>query len=209
MLNFLTLGKIVTADTQTEAKKLFLNRHRYGIGGIIFEPEFEIPKWTEAEKTKLSDLFCEVDATEIDDTRYSHLPDWEQLNQNITRNMFQLAREFNTTPNPRSLRFVFGKAFDFKPHCDLGAVDGWLHLFIEGDEGLVCANPIGDEPVNLKLTKPYGDNFDCDEFNRLATVDNKIELISLKPGQAIAFDHTMGHMSGRGKNFRIPTFANS
>jgi hypothetical protein len=205
MLSLVTLGKIHFADSQQEAKELFLNRQKNGIGGVIFTPEFDVPKWTDTEKNRLSDFFCEVDATEEDDNRHDGVPDWAAVSQNVTRNLFKLSKEFNTTSNARSIRFLSDDDFDLKPHCDIGAMDGWVHLHVTG-AGLLCASPIGDAPVKVKATGSFGDNLEKDDFDRLLKIERKIELIELEEGKAIAFDNTMAHMSNRGPRFRIPIF---
>lgn len=99
---------------------------------------------------------------------------------------------------------------DFKLHADSGAIDGWLHFHLDG-AGMVYANPVGDKPVRLRLASPHGnDNLDTDEFNQLILDNKKVELKSLKPRQAIAFDHRMAHKSAAvtadSFNFRVPTF---
>lgn len=103
MLEFVTLGKVIEAESQAEAIELFSNRRKTGISGVVFTPEIIIPKWTIADKIRLSEVFhfCEVNSEQEDDARYDHIADWKSLNQNFTRDVFKLARQFNKTSNPR------------------------------------------------------------------------------------------------------------
>ena len=200
-----SIGKIVTAACQKEAIELFQNRKELGIGGVIFHPEMSIPQWTEEEKTALARTKIRMNPHAMKPDDETLLRDvWKARAGDITYNLIQLSKQFNSTNRTRGVWFIENDEIKFTAHRDEIAREGYIHLHCEG-AGMICLTPTGDEPVYMKTVNPAGTYFDQEEI-RSHFNEGRLEPIALEPKQAIAFDHTMVHFSQPGKRFRILTF---
>ena len=203
---YITVGKIVTAATQEEAVQVFKTRSQHGIGGVIFKPDIVIPEWTDDQKSRLTDFLCAANPRTKQLAGYEiEGDDWKQLGEEFATKMFSLSLEFNQSLNTRWLRFLKNNDVAEGPHRDGSAYCGWVHFHESGD-GMQCAKPVGDAPLQLKAFGENSDNIDRDDFDFLVEVEKKIELVELQPGQAIVFDDTMVHLSGWGQRFRVLVF---
>lgn len=200
-----TLGKIVTAANENEAKELFLRRKAHGIGGVIFTPEINIPKWTDEQKEQLTECLFRTNLVSPWKSEFKPTFEWARAVGTIPEELVSISTGFNLSQNPRSIRFLNNDDLAEDAHRDLGASEGQMHLHIEG-QGLMCANPVGEAPVQVRTKDADGEMINLKDFNKLVFQDRKIEIITLKEGQAIAFDDSMVHLSSNGPRFRVITF---
>lgn len=200
-----TLGKIVTVSNENKAKELFRQRKERGIGGIIFTPDIIIPKWTDEEKIELTKFFFNANLKDPYERKPKLPYEWAKAAGQLPESLIALSYEFNISDKRRTIRFLHDDDTPSDIHRDSSASDGWVHLHVAG-EGMMCANPVGAEAVQVKTRGADREIIDVADFNKLVFTDRKIEIITLKQGQAIVFDDSMVHFSGTGPRFRAVTF---
>lgn len=206
MTHFVTLGKIVRAATQEEAVFLFARRKEMGISGVIFRPEINIPPWTPEEKIRLSKSshsFYPFDPAK--DSLYSPSHEWKKIAGKLILDFVSLSSKFNASSLIRPTRFAYDDDICEEIHRDVSAKGGWLHFHLSGN-GMQCATPSGDKPVQLRTTGADGEKIYAPDFNRLVMHERTIEILTLQEGEAIAFDDNMIHLSGAGQRFRVIAF---
>lgn len=205
MSNVITLKKIVAISSQDDAASLFLEREKHNIGGVIFTPKMAFPKWLKKEQSLLESFSYHGDPRSGNNVGGVIPPyGWEEASRNKHLELISLSREFNRSEKFRTVMFAVDDNLIVKPHRDIAASNGWIHIHLEGS-GLLCASAKGDNPVDVRAEDFSNEKVDQEDFNDAIHGRNEIETIALQAGQAIAFDDSIVHYSSIGPRFRIIT----